>query len=46
MPHFSNVMHTNNFGLGVFKIVVAVMIQSVFRLEIHQNNFLFFKKYF
>jgi hypothetical protein len=31
----------------VFEIVVAVEVQSAFRLEIYQNNFfLFFKNYF
>jgi hypothetical protein len=31
----------------VFEIVIAVAVQSVFRLEMHQNNnFLFFKNYF
>jgi len=26
---------------GLFEIVVAVAVQSVFRLEIHQNNIFF-----
>jgi hypothetical protein len=31
----------------MFVIVVAVAVQSVFRLEMHQNDiFLFFKNYF
>jgi hypothetical protein len=31
----------------VFEIVVAVAVQRVFRVEIHQNKvFLFFKNYF
>ena len=33
--------------MGVFEIVVAVAVQSIFRLEMHQNKFfLFFKNYF
>jgi hypothetical protein len=33
--------------MGVFGIVVAVAVQSAFRLEMHQNKvFLFFKNYF
>jgi hypothetical protein len=32
---------------GLFEIVVAVVVQSVFRLEMHQDDiFLFFKNYF
>ena len=31
----------------MFEIVVAVAVQSVFRIEIHQSKvFLFFKNYF
>jgi hypothetical protein len=31
-------------SLSLFGIVIAVAVQSVFRLEMHQNNvFLFFK---
>jgi hypothetical protein len=29
---------------GVFEIVVAVEVQSAFRLEIYQNNFFYFLK--
>jgi len=29
---------------GMFRIVVAVTVQSVFRLEMHQNNFFYFFK--
>jgi hypothetical protein len=50
MPHFSNVFnkkndtHIDNLGLNVFKIVVMVTVQNIFRLKIHQNIFfLFFK---
>jgi hypothetical protein len=33
--------------MGVFRIVVAVAVQSAFRLEMHQNKFfLFLKNYF
>jgi hypothetical protein len=33
--------------MGLFEIMVVVAIQSVFRLEIHQNKiFLFLKNYF
>jgi hypothetical protein len=33
--------------MGVFGIVVAVAVQSAFRLEMHQNKvFLFLKNYF
>jgi hypothetical protein len=27
--------------MGVFGIVVAVVVQSIFRLEMHQNKFFF-----
>jgi hypothetical protein len=30
--------------MGLFGIVVAVAVQSVFRLEMHQNNVFFLKK--
>jgi len=35
-------------NMGVFGIMVAVAVQSAFRLEMHQNKvfFLFFKNYF
>jgi hypothetical protein len=33
--------------MGLFGIVVAVAVQSVFRLEMHQNNvFIFLKNHF
>jgi len=39
----NNALHTT----GLFKIVVAVAVQSVFCLEMHQSEvFLFFKKLF
>jgi len=37
-----NVNHQSLSGL--FKIVVAVAVQSAFRLKIYQNNFFSFKK--
>jgi hypothetical protein len=53
--HHGLLQCTHNFVLhnckgrakGLFEIVVAVAVQRVFCLEIHQNNvFLFFKNYF
>jgi hypothetical protein len=36
---------TNN--MGVFEIIVAVAVQSAFRVEMHKNKvFLFLKNYF
>ena len=35
---------SNQFCLGMFGIMVAVAVQSAFRLEIHQNNIFFLKK--
>ena len=42
-----NVVFTFFLTDDVFEIVVTVAVQSVFRLEIHQDDvFLFFKNYF
>jgi hypothetical protein len=55
LVHHGLLQCTNDFVLhnckgrakGLFEIVVAVAVQRVFCLEIHQNNvFLFFKNYF
>jgi hypothetical protein len=43
-----NPKHPSKTTQGLFGIVVTVVIQNVFRLEIHQNDvfFLFFLNYF
>jgi uncharacterized protein (UPF0333 family) len=42
-----NRISKNFLFLDLFGIVVAIMVQSVFRLEVHQNNIFFiFKNYF
>jgi hypothetical protein len=51
MDGYSFLLHTRltflRFYRHVFEIVVAMIVQSVFHLKIHQNKFfLFLKNYF
>jgi RNase P/RNase MRP subunit p29 len=39
-----NPKHPSKTTQGLFGIVVTVVIQNVFRLEIHQNDVFFLKK--
>jgi hypothetical protein len=37
---------TISWLIGLFEIVVVAAVQSVFRLEMHQNDFFYFLKFF